>query len=66
MRTYNVVWEMDIDAENPEEAARRALEIQRDKESIATCFKVFDRGVCTEIDLTERDEEINPHGMPED
>ena len=39
---YRVTWEIDIDAESDEEAARQALEIQRDRESIATCFVVWD------------------------
>jgi len=37
-----VIWEIDIDAETVEEAAERALEIQRNPNSIATCFKVID------------------------
>jgi len=37
-----VIWEIDIDAETVEEAAERALEIQRDSNSIATCFEVID------------------------
>ena len=41
---YRVTWEIDIEAESDEEAARRALEIQRDRESIATCFVVWDPG----------------------
>jgi hypothetical protein len=40
MKTYRVVWEIDIDAENADEAALLALEIQRDVDSIATIFEV--------------------------
>ena len=40
MTTYRVVWEIDIDADTPEEAARIALDIQRDPESLATVFRV--------------------------
>jgi hypothetical protein len=40
MPTYYVKWEIDIDAENHEEAAREALAIQRDPGSIATVFDV--------------------------
>ena len=39
---YRVTWEIDIEAESFEEAARQALDIQRDRESIATCFVVRD------------------------
>ena len=31
---YKVKWEIELDAESPEEAAKLALEIQRDPESI--------------------------------
>jgi len=41
MKTYTVRWEIDVDADSPEAAARQALEIQRDPESIATVFEVF-------------------------
>ena len=49
---YKVSWEIDIDAESPEEAAQKALAIQRDPESIATCFTVTDEcGNREEVDL---------------
>lgn len=41
MPEFRVAWEIDIDADSPEEAARKALEIQRDPNSIATVFAVF-------------------------
>ncbi len=54
MNHYFVTWEIDIEAENPREAAEKALEIQRDPESTATCFQVFDEdGEETHIDLME-------------
>lgn len=37
---YAVRWEIDIVASSPEEAATQALRIQRDPESVATCFEV--------------------------
>ena len=43
MKTYNLKWEIDIEAETPEEAVQRALEIQRDSQSIATVFEVFEK-----------------------
>ena len=42
-KTYRVKWEIDIDAPSPEEAAKKALEIQRNKESIATVFEVTEQ-----------------------
>ena len=40
MQTYRVKWDIDIQADTPREAAQKALEIQRDPESIATMFDV--------------------------
>ena len=39
-REYAVTWEIDIEADTPEGAARQALETMRDPESIATVFGV--------------------------
>lgn len=39
---YKVTWMIDIEADSPESAARMALEIQRDYESLATEFIVTD------------------------
>ncbi len=51
---YRVVWEIDLDAESFEDAANQALEIQRDPESIATCFIVTDeQGHRQDVDLAE-------------
>ncbi len=41
IREYHVTWEIDVDAENEEDAARQALEMQRDPESSATVFDVY-------------------------
>ena len=43
MKHYFITWEIDIAADSPEEAARMALEIQRDPESIALVFKVKEK-----------------------
>jgi hypothetical protein len=40
MTLYRVKWEIDIQADSAEEAAREALAIHRDPESIATQFDV--------------------------
>ena len=52
---YRVVWEIDIDAESFEDAARKALDIQRDPESIATCFVITDdHGNRRDVDLDDK------------
>jgi hypothetical protein len=42
-RHYVVTWKIDIEADSPEAAAREALRIQRNPESIATVFQVDER-----------------------
>lgn len=37
---YQVTWVIDIDADDPLEAARIALRMQRDHDSIANVFRV--------------------------
>lgn len=37
---FYVMWDIDLTADSPEEAARLALEIQRDPTSTATTFEV--------------------------
>lgn len=58
MTTYSIKWEIEIDAKTPEEAARKALEIQRDPQSIyAMVFDVSDqRGNTTRVDLFEQED----------
>jgi hypothetical protein len=41
---YRVKWEIDIEAGSHEEAALKALQIQRDPSSIATVFDVVEAG----------------------
>jgi hypothetical protein len=55
MKKYFIIWEIDIEAENAVEACRQALDIQRDKESMATVFSVFeeDSTDMTYVDLSE-------------
>jgi hypothetical protein len=48
---YRVMWEIDVDANSPAEAAREALRIQRDTESWATVFTVNGPDGVTTIDL---------------
>jgi len=49
---YRVIWTIDLDADSPEDAAHKALAIQRDPASIATHFEVKDpEGRTQEVDL---------------
>ena len=45
MKEYRVTWVIDVSAESPEDAARKALEIQRDVESTALVFKIREIGI---------------------
>ena len=42
MTEYLVTWCIFVEARTPEEAARRALAAQRNLDSAATCFDVYD------------------------
>ena len=44
-RTYRVRWEIDIDANSPLQAAKRAQVIMRDtsEDNLATVFQVYER-----------------------
>lgn len=52
MKQFLVTWEIEIGAETALDAAEQAIEIMRDRDSMATVFKVFDEtGECEQIDL---------------
>jgi spore germination protein YaaH len=54
MPEYRVIWEIDLDADSPEDAAREAARIQRDPGSFAPYFTVRDKdGVETEVDMED-------------
>lgn len=54
MSRYYVEWRIDIDAETAEEAATKALLIQRDTDSTALVFNVCDsNGEWVQVDLWE-------------
>ena len=60
---FRVSWVIDIEADSAEAAAREALRIQRDPQSIATVFKVVatKEGAAVsaqseQVDLTETDQ----------
>lgn len=59
---YRVTWIIDIDADTPREAALRALEIQRDPNSIAQVFEVSepDSDPWT-IDLLDPEDPYEPY-----
>lgn len=57
VREYLVEWRVSIAARSPREAAKIALEIQRDPESIATFFSVHTPEASVEIDLDLDEEE---------
>lgn len=40
MHYYLVTWQIELEAESPEDAARQALAIHRDPDSAATVFDV--------------------------
>lgn len=40
MTEYEVVWVINVDADTPEEAALKAQMLQRDPNSLATCYEV--------------------------
>ena len=50
-KTFRVRWEIDIEATTPRDAAVKALEIQRDPESIATVFEI--EGLMIDLFLKE-------------
>ncbi len=54
-KLYHVVWEIDIHAQSPRDAANEARAIQRDKDAIATVFDVTEAGSdkTVRIDLAE-------------
>lgn len=55
--SYRVTWTIDIDALNPQDAARKAREAQTRPDTIATVFEVTDENGDSEtVDLSELDE----------
>lgn len=55
MSSYKVTWEIDIEANNPLDAAIRAQEIQRDPASTATIYMVRNtkNGALFQVDPAE-------------
>jgi hypothetical protein len=59
---YLVTWQIEVDADSPRDAAKKALEIQRDPTSIATVFNVTpaDKLKFEEVDLSKLGRFHNP------
>lgn len=56
MQDFLVEWRINIIADTPEDAARKAWEIMRRAESTANCFHVTDdAGTETVVDLMDDD-----------
>ena len=56
MQEYNIIWQIELDAESVEEAAFKALMINRDSDSIAVVYEVTDKfGITTVVDLDNPD-----------
>ena len=55
MPDYRVVWTIDIEADSALKAAQEALGVQRDKDSIATAFKVIEKRSCEEWEVDLED-----------
>jgi hypothetical protein len=60
MPEYLVSWAIQVDADNPLEAARRAREMQLDPNSLATFFTVADddNGESFAVDVADGEAEI--------
>lgn len=64
MAQYFVEWTIEVEADSAEDAARKALAIQRDATSIATVFKtISDDHVIESIDVTEIDEDLRSYSI---
>ena len=58
MKEFLVTWQIDIEAETPEDAAREAFRVHRDSDSMATVFEVQERtkdghGEAIRVDIEE-------------
>lgn len=59
MKTYKLAWEIQVEAENPLEAAKEGLAIMQDENSTATAFYVQaeDEKEIVSVDLSEDDDD---------
>lgn len=55
MKEYRVVWEIELSATDPVDAARQARQVQLDPHSRATVFTVSGDGSYAQVDLDDVD-----------
>ncbi len=56
-RDFRVIWEIDVRANSPRDAAKQAWKFMRGHFSTANCFDVYDdEGIKSAIDLQEEEE----------
>ncbi len=53
MNSYRVVWQIDVEADSYEDAAKQAKEIQLDPESAANVFHITESTPTVTVDLDE-------------
>jgi hypothetical protein len=64
MPDYKVAWVIEIDADNPQGAARQALAIMRDPASIATVLTVTDdQGNRVDVDLLGQERDLRVQAL---
>lgn len=64
MAEFNVTWEIDVDAGSPEDAARMARVIQRDRRSTANVYLVGDEaGNRTTVEVEDKPEQCVRCGL---
>ncbi|MGW5147556.1 hypothetical protein [Rhodococcus koreensis] len=61
MTEYRVIWEIDIDADTPQQAAEKAWETMRKPDSTANVFRVVSPDTLTHVDLEDLDEKSTPY-----
>ena len=66
MAEFRVTWEIDVDAESPQEAAREAFSTMLDPDNeYLPCFTVKDeRGNVLTVDLQDEEDKLPPFPGP--
>lgn len=54
MKEYRVIWEMEVSAKSPEDAAEQARIAQVDPDTLATIFEVTEIGAIKIIEVDPR------------
>jgi len=63
---YRIKWEIDLEADSPEQAARLAQAIQRDPKSTASIFEVVPMEKMIEPKLNEHEKTIDLDELDEE